>query len=290
LPDVSERLREELPKRATHFAPGDLLRMLAMLVEIEPHLKRSGQQQMLFETLLVRFALLDRTVTLEDVLKGMGSGESGAPSARTSAAAPPARVSERPSARASEPARGAERSAPPARSGEPARVAPQKAHSAPSARLTGPNSEPVVEAAASAAPALADAAPAPRALLPLELNRVVEHWDEIVDSVVRDGRAVLGAALGHATPTAVTASGTVTLTVDASAEAELIEQGSQALLSAMKRRFEHVAKLNVKAAAGDAAPRRLNEGAVKADRIAMLRKQSKLLDAAVDALDLELMD
>jgi hypothetical protein len=58
----------------------------------------------------------------------------------------------------------------------------------------------------------------------------------------------------------------------------------------MKRRFEKVAKLNVKAAAGDAAPRRLNEGAVKADRIAMLRKQSKLLDAAVDALDLELMD
>jgi DNA polymerase-3 subunit gamma/tau len=259
LPDVSERLREELPKRAAHFAPGDLLRMLAMLVEIEPHLKRSGQQQMLFETLLVRFALLDRTVTLE-VLKGMGSGEAGAPSARTTAAAPPARV------------------------------APQKPTSAPSARLTGPNSEPVVEAAASAAPALADAAPAPRTLLPLELNRVVEHWDEIVDSVVRDGRAVLGAALGHATPTAVTASGTVTLTVDASAEAELIEQGSQALLSAMKRRFEHVAKLNVKAAAGDAAPRRLNEGAVKADRIAMLRKQSKLLDAAVDALDLELMD
>jgi DNA polymerase III subunit gamma/tau len=283
LPEVSERLREELPKRAAHFAPGDLLRMLAMLVEIEPHLKRSGQQQMLFETLLVRFALLDRTVMLEDVLKGMGGGEVSAPSARSSAAAAaPGRVSE--------PSRGMESSAPPARSASPARVAPPSAplaSSATSARLTGPDSAPV----AAAAPAVvADAVPAPRALLPLELNRVVEHWDAIVDSVVRDGRAVLGAALGHATPTAVTASGTVTLTVDAAAEAELIEQGSQALLSAMKRRFEHVAKLNVKAAAGDAAPRRLNEGAVKADRIAMLRKQSKLLDAAVDALDLELMD
>jgi DNA polymerase III subunit gamma/tau len=295
LPDVSERLREELPKRAAHFAPGDLLRMLSMLVEIEPHLKRSGQQQMLFETLLVRFALLDRTVTLEDVLKGMGGGEVSAPSGRASAAAAPARVSERPSARASEPpavesrssrvsepSRGAERASAP--STPSARVVPPAAPQAPSSRLTGPNSEPVVEAAP------ADATPAPRALLPLDLNRVVEHWDAIVDSVVRDGRAVLGAALGHATPTAVTASGTVTLTVDAAAEAELIEQGSQALLSAMKRRFENVAKLNVKAAAGDAAPRRLNEGAVKADRIAMLRKQSKLLDAAVDALDLELMD
>ena len=41
---------------------------------------------------------------------------------------------------------------------------------------------------------------------------------------------------------------------------------------------------------GERAVRRLNEGAVKADRMAMLRKQSPMLDAAVDALDLELMD
>ena len=40
----------------------------------------------------------------------------------------------------------------------------------------------------------------------------------------------------------------------------------------------------------DRVPRRLNETAVKADRMAMLRKQSRLLDAAVDALDLELLD
>ena len=124
----------------------------------------------------------------------------------------------------------------------------------------------------------------------LDINRLVEHWDAIVDSVVRDGRAVLAAALGHATPTAVTASGVVTLTVDASAEAELIAQGETAILAALRKRFEGVTRLNVKAAVEDAAPRRLNETAVKADRIAMLRKQSKLLDAAVDALDLELLD
>jgi len=44
------------------------------------------------------------------------------------------------------------------------------------------------------------------------------------------------------------------------------------------------------AAEGDRAPRRLSEEAVKADRMAMLRRQSPLLDAAVDALDLELLD
>ena len=59
--------------------------MLTMLVEIEPHFRRSAQQQLLFETLLVRFALLDRTIGLEDILRGLddagssgGAGASGA--------------------------------------------------------------------------------------------------------------------------------------------------------------------------------------------------------------------
>jgi DNA polymerase-3 subunit gamma/tau len=251
LPDVSERLKEELPKRAKHFAAGDLLRMLTLLVEIEPHLKRSGQQQMLFETLLVRCALLDRTVLLEEVLRGVasGTGSSG----------------------------GASR--------EPAQSAPLRAAAPPVER-----SAPIVRERPAPAPVVADAAPPKSALLALDINRLVEHWDAIVDGLIRDGRSLLGAALGHATPTAVTASGVVTITVDAQAQAELITEQETAILGAIRKRFENVARLNVKAAGDSAAPRRLNEGSVKADRIAMLRKQSKLLDAAVDALDLELLD
>jgi len=141
-----------------------------------------------------------------------------------------------------------------------------------------------------AAAVMADEAPVRPSLLALDLNRLVEHWDGIVDTMVREGRSLLGAAMGHATPTAVTGSGVVTLTVDAAAQAELITQQETAILAAIRKRFEGVARLNVKAAVEAAAPRRLNEQAVKADRIAMLRKQSKLFDAAVDALDLELMD
>ena len=111
-----------------------------------------------------------------------------------------------------------------------------------------------------------------------------------MDGLIRDGRSLLGAALGHATPTAVTASGVVTITVDAHAQAELITEQETAILGAIRTRFENVGRLSVKAVGEAAAPRRLNEGSVKADRIAMLRKQSKLLDAAVDALDLELLD
>ncbi len=263
LPEVSELLREELPKRASHFVAGDILRMLALVVEIEPHLKRSGQQQMLFEMLLVRCALLDRTVLLEEVLRGMGSGGSAPPREAPARSAAPI------VARDSAPVRAA---------------APE----VPSKRVTAPSPAVVRESPAPAV--MADEAPVKSALLALDLNRLVEHWDAIVDTMTREGRSLLGAAMGHATPTAVTAGGVVTLTVDAAAQADLITQQETAILAAIRKRFDGVARLNVKAAVEAAAPRRLNEHAVKADRIAMLRKQSKLLDAAVDALDLELMD
>jgi len=265
LPDLSERLKEELPKRASHFGSGDLLRMLAMIVELEPHIRRSSQQQMLFETLLVRFALLDRTVALEEVLRGVTEGAGGASAPRGAT----------PSARATAPPPTV-RDAAPARSAAPAAVA----------QPTRP-----AGAAREAPPILADAAPVSPASLPLDLNRVAEHWDSIVDSVERDGRAVLAAALRHATPTAVTAAGAVTLTVDAASQGDLIAQGEAAILTALKRRFATAAKISVRSAGGEEAPpRRLNEQEVRADRMGMLRKQSKLLDAAVEALDLELLD
>ena len=114
----------------------------------------------------------------------------------------------------------------------------------------------------------------------------------MVDAVNADGRALLSSTLAHATPTAVTAAGVITLTVAADAHAEIITAGEASVLAALRKRFEGVQKLSVLAVAPSAenAPRRLNETAVKADRMAMLRKQSGLLDAAVDALDLELLD
>jgi len=287
LPEVSDRLAEELPKRASHFVVGDLLRMLSLIVETEPALKRSGQQQLLFETLLVRCALLDRTVQIEDLLRG--GAAAGAASGGAAARAARARMRAAPSvARASAPPMRAEPAAASARLTAQSAAVAAVAPAAPMAPPPKPAA--VRERSAPDAPVVADASPAKRELQPLEINRLVEHWEAVVDGIVRDGRALLGAALGHATPTAVTAAGVVTLTVDAEAQAELIVQQELAILGALRKRFDPVTRLNVTAAAGDAAPRRLNEQAVKADRMAMLRKQSPLLDAAVEALDLELMD
>jgi DNA polymerase III gamma/tau subunit len=46
--------------------------MLSAVNALEPTFKKSSQQQLLIEMLLIRMALLDRTVALEDMLKGLG--------------------------------------------------------------------------------------------------------------------------------------------------------------------------------------------------------------------------
>jgi DNA polymerase-3 subunit gamma/tau len=257
LPDLSERVRDALVARAGDLSAGDLLRMLHLVSELEPHLRRSGQQQILFETLLVRCALLDRTLDLEQVLRGVSEG-GGAPRSVASASASAA---------------------------TPAASAPR----APSGRRAAPPAP-----AVSAAPVVADRAGSvagPR--IALDLNRLVEHWEAITDAVHGEhGALMLSSTLAHATPSAVTAGGTVTLTVSSEAHAELIAGGAATVLAAIRQRFDGVqaVRVQVEAPAVDQAPRRLNEGAVKADRMAMLRKQSPLLDAAVEALDLELLD
>ena len=93
--DVSDRARATLEARRDRISAGDLLRMLTAIGELEQRFRKSGQQQLLLETLLIRFALLDRTVAIEDVLRGLGDGgnsgsrgasSGGAPSVRSSAA------------------------------------------------------------------------------------------------------------------------------------------------------------------------------------------------------------
>ncbi|HYJ78213.1 MAG TPA: DNA polymerase III subunit gamma/tau, partial [Longimicrobiaceae bacterium] len=77
---VREDLRPAVAAAAARFAPGDLLRMLAQVAELDAdgRFRKSGEQRILVELLLLRFAYLESTVSLEDVLAAMG-GSSGAP-------------------------------------------------------------------------------------------------------------------------------------------------------------------------------------------------------------------
>ncbi len=99
-PEVSETARRALAERIPRLSAGNLLRMLNAVAELEPQFRKSGQQQVLVEMLLVRFALMDRTVEIEDVLRAMGGsgaggGAGGASTSRASTAPAAARPTPR---------------------------------------------------------------------------------------------------------------------------------------------------------------------------------------------------
>ena len=271
--DVSEQMRASLEAAKGRHSPADLLRMLSIGVELEPHFRRSGQQQLLFETFLVRLALLERTLDLETVVRGIASGgtvpQIPAPQrAALAAAQPPGRVAERPE-----------------RPERPREAAPTP--SSPPRLRDSRVGEP-----AAAVQALADAAPAPVTKEPLELNRLAARWDDVVELVRGSGRAVVASALAEATPLSVK-DGVVMIQVTGDALATAIENGAEGISAAMQQHFTGVRKVAVARAAESARSvpqKRMTESDVVANRVAMLRKGHPMLDAAFDALDLRLIE
>ncbi|HSG82009.1 MAG TPA: DNA polymerase III subunit gamma/tau [Gemmatimonadota bacterium] len=87
---LSDELAARYSKMADRFAAGDLMRMLSGLAELDTdgRFRKSEQQRILIEVLLLKFAMLDRTVELErliEAVRGIGpaaGGGSGAPPAR----------------------------------------------------------------------------------------------------------------------------------------------------------------------------------------------------------------
>jgi DNA polymerase-3 subunit gamma/tau len=253
-PDVSEQTRAALRARRDRFSAPDLLRMLGAIAEIEPYYRKSSQQQLLLETLLVRFALLDRTVELEDLLRGIGEGGG----ARETASPPTKRAP------------------------EPPRPTMRRAEPPPMAR-------PLADAPAPAAK------PTPR--VALDLNVLCERWGEVVDRVRSTGRPMLVSALEHALPVAVSAQGTITVQLEQPNEIfeKAIETGAAEVLAGVAGTFEGATRLVVRrveqpAPAVTDAPKRLTEDQARRERAQLLRKKDPALDAAIEELDLELLE
>lgn len=76
--DVPDEFRAQLLERASSFEPGDLVRMLAGAAELESQgsLRRNPNPRLPIEMLLLRLSFLDRTVSLESLIRALG----GAPS------------------------------------------------------------------------------------------------------------------------------------------------------------------------------------------------------------------
>ena len=317
--DVSDQMRQALEERRGRLSAADLLRMLSSITQLEPQFRKSGQQQLLVETLLVRFALLDRSVDLEEVLRSIGdSGSGGGYEPRSS------HESSRAPRPAAEPRRGtragpdAPDDIPVARDASPAsgtratggtQVGVATLGARPmAARTTQPGGRPLGGAvsAAAAAPsmtvevspaAMPDAGPTPVArpsAQPLDVNRLTEAWDDIVDDLRTAGKALLATAMQHAAPRSVTARGEITIQLDEPNDfyTQAFESSRADLLGALRGRFPGVERVQL--LRDENAPvepkRRITDEMIKAERLSALRKRDPVLGAAIDALDLDPLD
>jgi DNA polymerase-3 subunit gamma/tau len=220
-PDISASLRAALTERRSAWTAGDLLRMLHAITELEQQFRKSVQQQLLIETLLLRFALLDRSVEIEAVLRELGGGSGGTPVRPQ--APPPKPAAARPA-----PARGLE-----AQCGDIV------------AKLRGPS-------------------------------------------------PMLAAALDHAKPVGMTDEGDLTIRLDEANDVfqRKIEGGRDQIVVALREvvGVGRSVRLMQGAEVPAAPPKRLTQETLKTEEVARLRRSDALLGAAIDALDLELMD
>jgi len=294
MPELAERTRVALLERKTRVAVSDLLRMLHALLELEPTFRRSGQPQLLIETLLVRFALIDRTVELEEVLKGFGDAGRDDPPVRR--AAREVRVASAHALPPSPPAvitpalASASVSTPPVFIPPAPRTATQQAAQAAAAAQ---------EARAAAAPVLHESAPPiDFAAPPPSLELVKARWPSVCTAVHSNGRGMLAQAVQRVVPMEVLPNGTLVLgyVVNDDTFAKAVDGARADVVAAVQGALEGITGITLRlqrSAAEQPAARptkRLTAAVVQQQRMEQLQASDPLLDAAVRVLDLELLD
>jgi DNA polymerase-3 subunit gamma/tau len=252
---LTESMRELLQRYATELEAGDVLRMLRLLTDNEPAIRRSTNSRLVVETLLLRWTMLDRLVDLERVLAG-GS----LPSPAGGRAPRPTPV----------PAAGPV--APPAR------------------RATD-----LAPPAAAPAPAPVPAAtPTAISGVPFTLEGVRERWTDLV-AAVRDQSRFLAEALagtdviGVAAPTL-----TVGFAEPNPLFLERLEQQAAVIEGVIGQAVGAPVRLRIGGATAAVPPdprsRRISDASIRADRLKGFRARDPSLDAAADELDLEIVE
>ena len=238
---MTEGLTTVVREYAPQLPPADIVRLLTILSESEERLSRSANTRLLVEILLLRWAMLDRTVELSEVIEALGKGEVGRGTGNTAPAA--ARAAPSP----------------------PPQTPPS--HSPPPLSPTGQKLEPTVE-------------------------NVRSVWS----AIVADARAktpLLGSLLAEAEVVAVEGR-TVTLRPGHAVHAEGLERQRETIAQSLGRFISEAPRVSIAAQGGSSAkapsPVRMTEEGANAERLKSLRAKDPTLSAAVDALDLELLE
>jgi hypothetical protein len=129
---------------------------------------------------------------------------------------------------------------------------------------------------------------------PLDMNTLTGRWDELVARMRQGNKTLIATALEHATPSVVTARGDVTIALDEPNDfyAKALQSGSGDILAVLREWFTPVERVQLEGATWQpsAPPRRLTDEDVKAQKLEALKKRDPILAAAIDALDLEVID
>jgi DNA polymerase-3 subunit gamma/tau len=254
---LTEAMRATLGEFRDRLEAGDVLRMLRLLTESETSIRRSVNPRLVVETLLLRWAMMDRIVDLTQVLAShRGSGESGPP---VKPAQPADRMGRGPAARPTPPSQSAPRPS------GPAAVAPVQ-----------------------------PSAPEELAGVAAGVDELRNSWQAIV-AEVRVRSRFLGEALAHTMPLALDPTWlTVSLAQPNQLFTERLQAQADVVEDVLQRVTGQSVRLRVTAASPDEAPapapRTLSEASIKADRLRGIRAKDPALDTAADALDLEIVD
>src|SRR6266481_1906536 len=232
---LTEGLMAVVREYAPQLPPADIVRLLTILSDSEERLSRSANQRLLVEVLLLRWAMLDRTVEIGEVLEALRGSTAGRPDGpRTPAPTPPSSKdeSDRPAVR-------------------------------PSDRPTGKKLEPTLE-------------------------NVRAVWAQ----VVQDARAktpVLGSLLAEAQVVAVDGR-IVTLRPGHAVHAEGLERQREAIAQMLGQHISEAPRVAIAAGGASGGAERITPAGASAERLKSLRAKDPTLSAAVDALDLELLE
>jgi DNA polymerase III subunit gamma/tau len=247
---VTEAARATLERYRDKLQAGDLLRMLKLLADNEMGIRRSASPRLTVETMLLRWAMMDRTVDLEQVLKAGQRGSrpvSPAP-AKTAAESAPA------SAPSTQPNRG------PA-----ATSTPVPAPRSPAAQLSSVS----LDAISAAWPAMVMAVRTQsrflgEAFAATEPSQLDLPWLTVL---MREPNQLFAERLLE--------------------EAGKVEEVlSRSLGQPIRLR---VTTPNGEGST-PTKPRRMSESSIKAERLREFRAKDPTLDTAADALDLEIVD
>jgi DNA polymerase-3 subunit gamma/tau len=251
---LTDAARSALDAVRELLAPGDVLRMLKLLAEQEAALRRSAQPRLVTETLLLRWALMDRMVDLEQVLGGRRTTDDGQRS-----------TANRQAAESFTPAVG------PTKAGEE--------------RASRQAAEPP-----SRQPATVDRRPS----TDFTLAGLLALWPSVVDAMREQSRFLGEALASTEVvevnpPDVIVAMGQANPLFE-----EPLEQKAPEVEALLAGIVGAPVRFRVKGPAGRAGgatpPVRMTEESMRAERLQGLRRRDAALDRAADELDLEIVE